>query len=67
MAKITYKMLHKTSPARYADNASCGLIRGGRRILGCGKHTRTTQFYYKDPKYGTISSVYLCPSCAKKA
>jgi len=74
MERVTYKMLHKipeknksTSPA-YADNVCCGLVKyGGKKIIGCGKHVRTRGFYYKSPKYGTISTAYLCPECSKKA
>jgi len=61
---ISYKDLHRWA-GKEADNVKCGLIRGGRRILGCGKHTRTKGYWYKT-KHGLVSSVYLCPACSKK-
>lgn len=64
MAVIRYKDLRRWQ-GKEADNARCGLVRGGKRILGCGKHTRTKGYYYKS-KYGTTSSVFLCPKCARK-
>jgi hypothetical protein len=74
---ITYKMLHPITPTSAissrmavaeATNCHCGLIRGSshKKIIGCGTLCTTKGFYYKDPKYGTYSSVYLCPKCAKK-
>ena len=65
MAAIRYKDLKRWN-GKEADNVRCGLVRyGGKRILGCGKHTRTKGYYYKN-KGGSISTVFLCPSCAKK-
>ena len=78
---ITYKMLHPITPTSAisskmavaeATNCRCGLVHKAkasglaRRTIGCGTLCRTKGFYYKEPRFGTYSSVYLCPACAKK-
>ena len=68
--RITYHMLKPKGTQVYGVH--CGLVRGPnrRRILGCGKLATKAephkQFYYKS-RYGTLSTVSLCPKCAKKA
>lgn len=67
MAIINYSDLVKWR-GQAASNVTCGLTRGGRRIIGCGKKASSKDphqgFWYKHK--GLTSSVYLCSKCAKK-
>ena len=75
MSMVKYKNLHKIWKGKQhviAHNVSCGLVKwNGHRFIGCGKRATSKEpnygYWYRDKKYGTISSVYLCKKCKKKA